>query len=330
MATWVGVETFRRWSLSNGLLDHPNDRSSHDLPTPRGGGLVIVAISLLLYSFITYYITNDFKWHYPVAGGMVALISWLDDLYSVSFLLRLCVHAGAAAILIWGVGFPRQIYVPGLDDVLNIGNFGAIIAFVWIVWMVNAYNFMDGIDGLAGSQTILAGFAWLVYGYILGTRSIYLFAGVLAFSGVDFLIHNWSPAKVFMGDVGSAFLGFTFAALPLIAAEKSAATSATLLLAAASFVWFFLFDTIFTFVRRFVRGEKVWTAHREHFYQWLVIGGTSHSTVTLIYSAFTVLVIASVLIAGVFRGTWEFLPLFSIVSLSLILVFCSTRRKGLT
>ncbi len=327
VATYIGVEAFRRWSLHNGLLDVPNDRSSHESPTPRGGGLIIVAVSLLLYLLIALVITNDFKWGYLVAAALVALISWLDDLYSVSFALRLLIHSIAAAILICGVGFPHEIYIPGFGISFDVGNTGAVIAFLWIVWMVNAYNFMDGIDGLAASQAILAGFAWLLYGYILGNSSVYFFGGVLAFSSVGFLIHNWSPAKIFMGDVGSAFLGFTFAAIPLMAATEKPEKSRWLFFAGASFVWFFLFDTVFTFIRRALRGEKMWKAHREHLYQQMVIRGKGHSFVTLVYAGFTAFVSGSVLIGILFRGSWEFLSLFSIVLLSTVLIICGFRKK---
>ena len=269
-------------------------------------------------------------WSYMAAAGLVALISWLDDLYSVSFILRLLVHAVAAALVIWGAGFPRELFVPGINISFSVGDFGGVIAFLWIVWMVNAYNFMDGIDGLAGSQAALAGFAWLTIGYISGIENIFFFGGVLAFSSIGFLIHNWSPAKVFMGDVGSAFLGFTFAALPLMAHEEKTANSPLLFFAAVSFVWFFLFDTVFTFIRRVLRRERVWTAHREHLYQRMTLDGMTHGSVTLIYSSFTALVACSVFIGVLFRGSWEFFTLFTIVLLSAALIFWSFRKKRLT
>lgn len=329
-ATYFGVAVFRRWSLHNGVLDVPNARSSHDTPVPRGAGIVIVAISLLLYTYITIYLTNDFKLYYVAAAGLVAFISWLDDLYSLSSMLRLLVHVLAAAILIWGSGLWQEIFVPGFDVPLYLGIVDLIIAFIWIVWMVNAYNFMDGIDGLAGSQAIVAGIAWLIFGYWFGYETAYYFGGVIAFSSIGFLIHNWSPARVFMGDVGSAFLGLTFAALPLMKADAGSENSALIYFAGVSFVWFFLFDTVFTFIRRVLRREKVWTAHREHIYQRMIIEGKSHSSITLIYAGFTGAVAASLFIGLRLGGSWKFLVVFTIVLLSTVLFFCSTRKKGLT
>ncbi|MGB7210100.1 MAG: glycosyltransferase family 4 protein [Pyrinomonadaceae bacterium] len=328
IASYFGVEIFRRWSLHAGLLDVPNNRSSHGSPTPRGAGLIIVLVSLILYSVTSHFLTHNFKWHYVVAASLVASISWLDDLYSIPFAPRLLVHSVSAAILIWGVGFWTGIYLPGFGLTLEVGNFGAIIAFLWIVWMINAYNFMDGIDGIASAQAVLAGVSWLLLGYVFGYTNIYFTGGILAFSCLGFLIHNWSPAKVFMGDIGSAFLGFTFAALPLIAVEEKPSDSPMLLFAGVIFVWFFLFDTVFTFFRRAVRGEKVWTAHREHLYQRMTKTGHSHGYVTLLYAGFTAIVIASLFAGIIFRGKWEFLAVFTTLLLSSILILYAYRESN--
>ena len=291
---------------------------------------MIVAISLLLYVLITLFITNHFKWHYVAAAGLVALISWLDDLYSLSSVFRLLVHAAAALIVICGLGFLTDVHLPGFGWNLHVGSVGSAFAFLWIVWMINAYNFMDGIDGIAGSQAVLAGFSWLIFGYLFGYQSMYFFGGVLAFSSLGFLMHNWSPAKVFMGDVGSAFLGFTFAVLPLIALNEKPADSYFLFFPAILFLWFFLFDTVYTLVRRALRGEKVWNPHREHLYQRMTIAGWTHSAVTIIYSGFTAIVAVTFLIGAFFRGSWELLSLFMAIVLSAALFLFTVRKKRLT
>lgn len=330
VSAYIGVEAFRRWSLRAGVLDVPNDRSSHNQPTPRGAGLVIVAVCLVFYVFISLYFTHRFEWGYVAAASLIALISWLDDLYSVPVILRLFVHAAAAGVLIGGLGFVKQIYIPGIGVTYQIGNAGAVITFFWIVWMINAYNFMDGIDGLAGSQAVIAGLGWLVFGYIFGYQITYLFGGVLALTSFGFLIHNWSPAKVFMGDVGSAFLGITFAAIPLMATHEKHEGSSILFAAAISFLWFFIFDTGFTFVRRVWQRQKVWTAHREHLYQRMFISGMSHRRVTLIYGAFTASVIISYLTSMAFSGIWEPLLILYILLLSAMLIVFGHRKKTLT
>lgn len=327
-ASYFGVEAFRRWSLRSGILDIPNDRSSHQMPTPRGGGLAIVFVSLLFYTGISVFVTGNFSWSYFTGAILVSLISWLDDLYSIPFFWRLLVHSVAAVILITGIGYWQQVFIPGFDTTVSLGIIGTVITFLWIVWMVNAYNFMDGIDGLAGLQAVLAGIGWLMYSIILGNRSVYLFSGALIFASLGFLIHNWSPAKIFMGDVGSAFLGFTFAAIPLVSATEKPEHAAFLPIAAVLFVWFFVFDTAFTFVHRLARGRKVWTAHREHLYQRLVISGMTHSAASILYGTLTLVVIVATLASFVFRGTWELLILFTMVPLSLLLIFLSFRRKS--
>ncbi len=328
VATFVGVAAFRRWSVKAGLLDIPNDRSSHKSPTPRGAGLIIVAVSLLLYTYITLTLTNNFRWTYLAAACLVAIVSWLDDLYSVSFIIRLLVQSVAAALLIYGVGFWTEIYIPGFGLIFQVGNFGAFVAFLWVVWMINAYNFMDGIDGIAGSQGVVAGLAWLIFGSILGYQSTYIFGGVLAFSSLGFLIHNWSPAKVFMGDVGSAFLGFAFAALPLMAAAEKPTSSPIIFVTSIMFVWFFVFDTVYTFIGRVLRKEKVWAAHRGHLYQKITVGGSTHSSVTLLYTGFTVLVTVSFFVGLLFRGNWKYLTLFTTLVLSAVLVFFGHHKKS--
>ncbi len=327
-ASFFGVEFFRRWSLRSGLVDIPNNRSSHETPTPRGGGLVFVIVSLLLYAAFSLLVPGSFSWSYFIGAVLVALVSWLDDLYSISDLRRFLVHSAAAAILVGGLGYWREVSVPVLDITLSLGPLGAVITFLWVVWMVNAYNFIDGIDGLAGLQAVSGGTGWFLYAMVTGNRSVYLFSGVLIFSCLGFLIHNWHPAKIFMGDVGSAFLGFTFAALPLLAAAEQPERAASLPAVAVLFVWFVILDTLFTFFYRSILGGKIlWRPHREHLYQHLVISGLSHSTVTIFYGTLAFVVTAATLMSLVFRGSWEFLPLFTLPLLSLLLILLTFSKK---
>ena len=145
-----------------------------------------------------------------------------------------------------------------------------------MLW-INAYNFMDGIDGLAGSQTVVAGLGWLVPGGIVGLP---IFGVLVAGSSLGFLGHNWPPTRIFMGDVGSVFLGFTLAVLAVI----GGLAHPRLPLAGLLVVWPFVFDTTFTIVRRLRRGENIFAAHRSHLYQRLVIAGYSQRAVTLLYA----------------------------------------------
>lgn len=287
VGTYSGVHIFRVWGLKNKILDVPNRRSSHVTPTPRGGGLVIVLASLSAYVIYSKITGRQLSGAYLFGATAIAVVSWLDDLFTISFVWRFLIQSFSAILVILMLGQFRDIDLP-FNAGFDFGVFGSIITFVWIVWLTNAFNFMDGIDGLAGIQAVTAGVGWLIIGKILEFGDASILCGVLAFSSLGFLVHNWSPAKVFMGDVGSAFLGFSFAVLPLIAKSEQVKTdaSASLLpLISISLVWLFLFDTVLTFFQRLFRGEKVWQAHREHIYQKLIISGYRHQTISILYGA---------------------------------------------
>ncbi len=295
LLTFIGVGQFRRWSLRKEFLDVPNERSSHITPTPRGGGIIIVFICLISYLLLSLFFNGKFAWSYFVGAVLIAFISWLDDLYSVSFVWRFLIHSTAACLIIFEIGFWNEIYLP-VSGVTEFGLAGAIITFLWIVWLTNAYNFMDGIDGIAGMQAFTAGIGWLLIGKIIGIETTAIYGGVVAFSALGFLMHNWQPAKIFMGDVGSAFLGFTFACLPLISKKEDSADSSILPLIAVLLVWLFIFDSIFTFCRRLLKKQKVWTAHREHFYQRMIIGGRSHAFVASLYGILSMILGFSIIL----------------------------------
>jgi Fuc2NAc and GlcNAc transferase len=281
--TYYGVTIMRVWTQRRKLLDIPNERSLHNQLTPRGGGLMIVFISLFFYFVYTFFYTRSFSWSYFTGALLVAFISWLDDLYSISIGWRLLLQA-SAAILIITTYFHRVSEDNSLWLTVENGKFlYLILGFLWIVWMTNAYNFMDGIDGIAAVQAVSAGIGWLIIGKSLDSPAIAIYGGVIAFSAAGFIFHNWQPAKIFMGDVGSTFLGFTFAAMPFLAAENNSSGFEKWHWAGIILLWLFLFDTIFTFVRRLLKGEKFWQAHCCHLYQQLVINGFSHKFVALLY-----------------------------------------------
>ncbi len=293
-AAFGGVELARRWALGRQLLDHPNERSSHTRPTPRGGGLAIVFVTLVAMGLWLWLHRGGLPlplWRYGLAGfggALIAFVSWLDDSRGgVHSAVRYGVHAAGAALAISAFGWWHDIYIPFIGSV-HWGWLGLPITFLWITGLVNAYNFMDGIDGIAGGQAVTACTAWLLLGLMLaggaGTEmhAATVLSLVLAGSTLGFLCLNWHPAKIFMGDVGSAFLGYCFAVFPLLASPDAGADGRLPvfgLLAVAPFV----LDASFTFFRRLRRRENVFAAHRSHLYQRLVISGLSHQTVTLLY-----------------------------------------------
>jgi UDP-N-acetylmuramyl pentapeptide phosphotransferase/UDP-N-acetylglucosamine-1-phosphate transferase len=297
--TFVGVEIFRRRALKLQILDIPNERSSHSTPIPRGGGIVFVAVSLLFYSVCNLQNgvlnVNTEVWSYVFGAVLLSTVSWLDDLKSVPSLLRFAVHFISAGLIIYGSGLLQTVFLPLIGQV-NLGYFAIPITFLWIVWLTNAYNFMDGIDGIAATQAITAGIGWYLLGFKYEIPFTSFFGLILAVTNLGFIFYNWSPAKIFMGDVGSAFLGFSFAFLPLLASKESSVNNSKFLPIGILFVLPFVFDTVFTLVRRLLNGEKVWQAHRSHLYQRLVINGYSHRFVTSLYGMLSLLIIFATLI----------------------------------
>ena len=299
ITTYFGVEWFRRWSLRKKLYDFPNERSSHKTPTPLGGGLIIGLVTNIFFIASLWYLSKEIPLLFLIGGNLIALISWLDDLYSIPSFWRFLIHSGGAVLAIYSLGFYQTIYIPFSGE-LGLGFLGAIITFLWIVWLTNAFNFMDGIDGIAGVQALTAGLGWLFVSFLLQLKVTGILGGVLAFSSLGFLIHNWEPAKIFMGDVGSAFLGYAFAAMPLLALNETTTKYSSIMpYIAILLVFLFVGDSFLTFIRRLFKGEKVWQAHREHFYQKLVIKGYSHKSVTLIYGIISLL-LKIILLIGLF------------------------------
>ncbi|GAC1543788.1 MAG: glycosyltransferase family 4 protein [Herpetosiphon sp.] len=280
VAYW-GTGWLCRTLKTRNRFDMPNERSSHSIPTPRGGGALIVSITLLgLIALET--INPQPAWSrllYFVCGAIIiAGTSLRDDFESVSNRIRIGVQAIGGVLAISAFGYWTAIYVPGVGR-MHLGVLGLPLTLIWIVGLTNAYNFMDGIDGIAASQAIVAAMGWALVGWMQGSNLVVALGLLIAATSAGFLGHNWSPAHIFMGDVGSSFLGYSFAVLPLMATAGNERLSPIGIL----LVWPFLFDTILTFVLRVVRGEPVWAPHRSHLYQRLVIAGNSHARVAALY-----------------------------------------------
>lgn len=267
LASMSGVAVFVRLASRGGWLDVPNERSSHQVPTPRGAGLVIVVVVSAAMAWAAG--AGLFRVD-PAAFAALAIaaISAIDDVRSLPSGTRLMVHLGCAVVAAMTIGSGWSAPV-------------IVLAVIWIVGLTNAYNFMDGIDGISGAQAVVAGVAFALAALHVGLTGPAVCAIAIASASAGFLMHNWSPARVFMGDVGSAFLGFSFAAMALQIGVWSPAAG----IAAALSLWPFVFDTALTFVRRAARGENVMQSHRSHLYQRLVIAGWSHARVTVLYAA---------------------------------------------
>lgn len=268
-----------RWmALSRGLLDVPNERSSHTIVTPRGGGLAIVLIMTVVLAGLV--VLGRAALVAPLAlicGGIaVAGVGFLDDRQGVSVGVRLSVHVAAAVWAVYWIGGLPPLQLG--DHSLYLGWVGNLLAVVAVMWTLNLFNFMDGIDGIAASEAAFVALAGAVLGIVGGAPLDASLPGlVLAAACGGFLLWNWPPAKIFLGDVGSGYLGYAIAVLTLTAGhERPAALWTWLILGGVFFV-----DATVTLVRRTIRGERVHEAHRSHAYQWLARRWASHGRVTV-------------------------------------------------
>ncbi len=280
--SYLGVLGLRKWILREQILDIPNQRSSHTIPTPRGGGLIIVILVLITIVVLTF--INQ-AWTVGtmllVAGGLIAQVGWQDDRHSLSAPVRLLLQSLAAFAVIAMVGYFHDVTFPVLGT-LHLGLLGIPVTLIWIVGLTNAYNFMDGIDGIAGGVALVSGIGWMVLSLLIGYgfSSYPMWIGlVIGAASLGFLVHNWVPAKIFMGDVASTFLGFFFAVLPLLTSNLQGKAATV----GAIFTWTFLLDTLITFITRAIKHQKVLSAHRSHLYQRLTLAGWQPYAVSLLY-----------------------------------------------
>ena len=318
LIAYSGVFLIRRWVVRDQLLDHPNDRSMHSTPIPRGGGLAIVLVVLAAAILSANETDLTHSLIYIVCGAVIAWMGWWDDIKSLSHKVRFAVQSIVAIISIMGMGYFKSVTIPLIGE-LQLGAVGIVITFFWIVGLTNAYNFMDGIDGMAGGVGLAAGLGWMSLSYASGHWgnsfafwiALSITAGCLGFLG-----HNWPPAKIFMGDVASTFLGYSFAVLSLLSADKGGDA----LMLGTLLMWVFIMDAGLTFIRRLIKGEKVFSAHRSHLFQRLVIGGYTHSTVSSLYVVLT-------LFAGILSYAWsrgnQIAAPFIFLGLPLIWIFLS-------
>jgi UDP-N-acetylmuramyl pentapeptide phosphotransferase/UDP-N-acetylglucosamine-1-phosphate transferase len=270
----VACELVRRVALRAALLDQVNERSLHTVPTPRLGGVAIVAMTLAAMMLTWSSTPRDLHVVVGVSAG-IALVGLRDDLRPMSAGVRIALQIAAAIARVRLVGTPALRLTAELVLPLPAILLTAVLV-VWIVGVLNIYNFMDGMDGLAGAQTVSASVALaLVFGV---KSSLSTLAVALGGSALGFLVHNYPPARLFMGDAGSTFIGMCFAALGVIGMNHDVPLTQSALPLAP-----FLLDGTFTIFRRGLRKEKIWKAHRSHLYQRAVQTGLGHRTVLLVY-----------------------------------------------
>jgi len=301
----------RRYAVSRQLMDRPNERSSHSVPIPRGGGVAIV-IAFLGGLLVSGDGTASAVTTALLGGGIcVAVVGFIDDHGHIAARWRLLAHFSCAAWILYWIGVPR---LELMGSAFDLGALGAVLAALYLVWMLNLYNFMDGIDGIAGGEALIVG---------AGGTAIYWLAGLplagdvglpalLASAALGFLVWNFPPAKIFMGDAGSGFLGLMLGALSL----QAAVTRPVLLWCWLVLLGVFIVDATVTLIRRLLRGERVYEAHRSHAYQHAARQAGAHRPVTLAVVAINVfwllpwaLAIAAGWIEGVIGLAIAYVPL---------------------
>ena len=285
LASWRLTKIVLEHARANGLLDVPNVRSSHTVPTPRGGGAALAVA--LLGGLVFGAALGLIPWRMAVAfggGGIaVAAVGWRDDVAGVRPVIRAAVHCFAALwALIWLGGISSIAVGPFR---IQLGIAGQLLVVLGIAWCVNLYNFMDGIDGIAAGEAVIVGAVGALLLAISGGQGPSVVSLLVAAASAGFLMWNWCPARIFMGDAGSGLLGFWFGALA-VASERSGGPP---ILVWAILLGAFGFDATLTLARRVARGEPWYRAHRQHAYQRAVQSGLTHRRVTTLVLALGVL-----------------------------------------
>lgn len=288
----------RHYAITRKLMDIPNARSSHSLPTPRGGGVAIV-FTFLLSACLGWQqgaLAGDLVWGLLSGGGLVALVGFLDDHGHIAARWRLLAHFTAAAMaLYWLQGMPALEM--GFAQVNAFWVLNAL-GLLYLVWLLNLYNFMDGIDGLAALQALTTCLSACVLYGVAGHLELMAAPALLAMAVSGFLVWNFPPARIFMGDAGSGFLGLILGVMAIQAAST---------LADYFWVWcillgVFIVDATFTLLRRCLNGSKVYEAHRTHAYQYAARRAGSHLAVTTIVALINLLWLLPIAVAVLFWG----------------------------
>ncbi|OPA91302.1 glycosyl transferase [Pseudomonas fluorescens] len=277
LLSWVLTGALRRYALAHSIIDIPIARSSHSVPTPRGGGVAIVVSFLLALLGLGLAQLVSFPALLAVggAGALIAVIGFMDDHGHIAARRRLLGHFAASAWALYWLGGLPEITVFGLA--INLGWVGCVLAAFYLVWMLNLYNFMDGIDGIASVEAICACLGMcLLYG-LSGHADLILLPLMLVMAVAGFLFWNFPPARIFMGDAGSGFLGIVLGVFSI----QAAWASSQLMWAWLILLGVFIVDATFTLARRLVRGDKVYEAHRSHAYQFASRRFGRHLPVTL-------------------------------------------------
>lgn len=287
----------RRYAQARNLMDIPNQRSSHTLATPHGGGVAIVLTFQFMMGILAFhgYLSTSSFWLYLVAGSWIALIGLMDDIYHIPARWRLLFHfAGSSFAVYWLNGMPL---LPIGSILLDPGWLGQVSAVIFLVWLLNLYNFMDGIDGIAGIEAVTVCVGGVVMYWLFGDSSSQWISPLILIAAIlGFLFWNFPRARIFMGDTGSGYIGFIVG----VFAIQAAWVVPEFVLSWIVLMGAFIVDATVTLVRRVIRGEKFYEAHRSHAYQYASRKYGSHVLVSLAFGVINLLWLLplAILIAG--------------------------------
>ncbi len=277
LSAWL-TNRFCRPASRLHILDHPNERSLHTRPTPRTGGVAIVAAVVIAGSSAALYLAPTWQRLPWLLGAMllVAVTSFFEDRVGLASGYRMLVHLAAAGTLVVGGFIPTGMALPGTPFALS-PTLGIAVTMVYIAWMVNLYNFMDGMDGFSGGMAVFGFGAFALLGVLEGHWLFATLNLIVAAAAAGFLVFNFPPTRIFMGDTGSSSLGLLAAAFSIWGTSDGIFPFWVAVLVFSAFI----VDATLTLVRRAARGERVWQAHKTHYYQRLVQLGWGHRKAVL-------------------------------------------------
>ena len=263
----------RKFSIKNNLLDIPNNRSSHYVPKPKGGGIAIIIplIVTILVLFSNNMISIEITKSLIIGLILVAIIGLIDDYKSLPSSIRIIVYLISAGLSLYLIGGVKSISIN--EHSYYLGNIGYYLGILFLVWLTNLYNFMDGTDGFAAVQTLCVSVFCFFLFYLSNNDSFSIIMLCIASTTIGFLYWNWEPSKIFMGDVGSCTLGFFFGLFSIYSGNEGIISITVWIILLAPFIG----DATFTLIKRIINNEKWYEAHNSHAYQKIHQFGFSHN-----------------------------------------------------
>jgi len=314
------AEAYRRYALKAGVIDTPNHRSSHTQPTPRGGGIAIVIShgALMAYALYVGLLSQEFAIPLITCSGIVAITGFVDDHRSLSSRIRFSAHFGASLLALALLPQLPTLQVGHYE--LGITGFGLIFAAIGLTWLVNLYNFMDGIDGIATTEaiTVLVGASLILLGHSSNAELPLLLIAPL----LGFLALNIPPAKIFMGDGCSGYLGICIGLLAIIISSTTAMNLWCWVILLAVFIS----DSSWTLVTRMLTGQRWQEAHRSHAYQILSRKQQSHGQITSGVAAINLLWLTP--LAWLASLSAEYAAILTLVAYLPLFLLCAKQRAG--